>query len=122
MSDGTYHRSEISDDMCNDCQSQFVKLKIPIEQIGFPHQHKRQRIRDHANSDFELALFEEEKHQKSSNGDQKSSQLKANGCKKCSPVVDLESQKGPFKQVQKKHQKKKIYLIESCNSSTFNIS
>lgn len=43
---------------------------------------------------------------------------------KCSPLVDLESQKklGPFKQVAKKHKRKKIYMIESCNSSTFNIS
>lgn len=31
MSDGTYHRSFISDDdVCGDCQSQFVKLKIPV--------------------------------------------------------------------------------------------
>lgn len=31
---------------------------------------------------------------------------------------------GPFKQVKKHHHnsKKKIYMIESCNSSTFNIS
>ena len=31
MSDGTHHRSFISvEDECNECQSQFVKLKIPI--------------------------------------------------------------------------------------------
>ena len=30
LSDGTYHRSFISkDEECNDCQSQFVRLKIP---------------------------------------------------------------------------------------------
>ena len=45
-------------------------------------------------------------------------------CHNCNPLMDLENQKkaGPFKQVQKKLKKKKIYLIESCNSSTFNIS
>jgi hypothetical protein len=44
-------------------------------------------------------------------------------CKNCCHL-DLDNSKklGPFKQVQRKHQKKKIYLIESCNSSTFNIS
>lgn len=30
LSDGTYHRSFISkDEECNECQSQFVRLKIP---------------------------------------------------------------------------------------------
>jgi hypothetical protein len=45
-------------------------------------------------------------------------------CKNCNhqPVMDLEKKVGPFKQVKKGSKKKKIYMIESCNSSTFNIS
>ena len=57
----------------------------------------------------------------------KSNRVAHHQCTKMNPGSDVEvpvRKLGPFKQVphRLKNKRKKIYLIESCNSSTFNIS